>query len=106
MRTTLDIDDDVLEAVKELARREKKTAGAKLSELARLAILGPEPAVDPSGGFGEEAQKPLAPGDWPTFPRRPGPRRIITNAHVQRVQDEIDREEVEHYNQLHRGERD
>ena len=92
MRTTLDIDDDVLEAVKELAAREKKTAGTKLSELARLAILGPEPV---SGGFGEEVQKPLAPGDWPTFPVRPGPRRVTTLAHLQRVQDEIDREDME-----------
>ena len=106
MRTTLDIDDDVLEAVKERAAREKKSAGTVLSELARLAILGPEPVEGTSGGFGEEAQKPLAPGDWPTFPRRPGPRPIITNAHVQRVPDEIDREEVEKYNRFHRGERE
>ena len=106
MRTTLDIDDDVLEAVKELAAREKKTAGAKLSELARLAILGPEPVERASGGFGEESQKPLAPGDWPTFPVQPGPRRITTLAHIQRVQDEIDREEVEAANRLARGERD
>jgi hypothetical protein len=28
MRTTLDVDDDVLSAVKERARREKRTAGA------------------------------------------------------------------------------
>jgi len=31
MRTTLDIDDDVLQAAKELARRERKTAGAMIS---------------------------------------------------------------------------
>ena len=106
MRTTLDIDDDVLEAVKERAAREKKSAGTVLSELARLAILGPEPVEGSSGGFGEDAQKPLAPGEWPTFPRRPGPRRITTLAHIQRVQDEIDREEVEAANRLARGERD
>ena len=29
MRTTLDIDDDVLQAAKELARSEKKTAGKR-----------------------------------------------------------------------------
>ena len=33
MRTTLDIDDDILQAAKELARAEKKTAGQVLSEL-------------------------------------------------------------------------
>jgi hypothetical protein len=38
MRTTLDIDDDVLEAAKTLGRRTKRTAGAVLSELARTAL--------------------------------------------------------------------
>jgi len=40
MRTTLDIDDDVLLAAKELAAAQKKTAGKVLSELARRAIRG------------------------------------------------------------------
>ena len=38
MRTTLDIDDDVLQAAKELARRERKTAGRVVSELARRGL--------------------------------------------------------------------
>ena len=38
MRTTLDIADDVLQAAKERARREGKTAGEVLSELARVAL--------------------------------------------------------------------
>jgi hypothetical protein len=38
MRTTLEIDDDVLGAAKELAAREKKTAGKVISELARKGI--------------------------------------------------------------------
>ena len=38
MRTTLDIDDDVLVAVKELARRERKTAGKYASGLIREAL--------------------------------------------------------------------
>jgi hypothetical protein len=38
MRTTLSLDDDVLIAVKERARRENRTAGAVLSELARQAL--------------------------------------------------------------------
>ncbi|MCB1512791.1 MAG: CopG family transcriptional regulator [Hyphomicrobiaceae bacterium] len=38
MRTTLDIDDDVLQMAKELARAEKKTAGAVISDLARKAL--------------------------------------------------------------------
>ncbi len=38
MRTTLALDDDVLLAVKERARREHRTAGAVLSDLARQAL--------------------------------------------------------------------
>jgi hypothetical protein len=38
MRTTLDIDDDVLQAAKELAAVRKKTTGQVLSELARQAL--------------------------------------------------------------------
>ena len=38
MRTTLDIADDVLMAVKERARRQKRSAGDLLSELAREAL--------------------------------------------------------------------
>lgn len=40
MRTTLDIDDDVLLAAKERARHEKKTAGQVISELSRRALSG------------------------------------------------------------------
>ena len=40
MRTTLNLDDDVFLAVKERARREKRTAGDVLSELARQALTG------------------------------------------------------------------
>jgi len=40
MRTTLDLDDDVLASAKEIARRENKTAGQVLSELARQALTG------------------------------------------------------------------
>lgn len=52
MRTTLDIDEDVLQAAKELARNEQKTAGQILSDLARKALT--QSTVSPSeyrGGF-------------------------------------------------------
>ena len=42
MRTTLDIEEDVLFAAKNLARREKKTAGQVISELARKGLAGAE----------------------------------------------------------------
>ena len=37
MRTTLDIANDVLQAAKERARREKKTTGEVISELAHVS---------------------------------------------------------------------
>jgi hypothetical protein len=40
MRTTLNVDDDVLFAVQERARREKSSAGKVLSRLAREALRG------------------------------------------------------------------
>jgi hypothetical protein len=45
MRTTLDIADDVLAAIKERARVENRTAGDVLSALARLALTGKLAAV-------------------------------------------------------------
>lgn len=41
MRTTLSIDDDVLLAVRERARRDRRSVGAVLSDLARQALAGP-----------------------------------------------------------------
>lgn len=40
MRTTITLDDDILLAVQERARREQRTAGAVLSDLARQALTG------------------------------------------------------------------
>jgi len=106
MRTTLDIDDDVLEAVKEIATREKMTAGAVLSKLAREAILGSgsamgelTPITQSSGGFGESEQPAILQSLLPTFPPHPrkpgGPQRLATLAHIAMVEDEIEREDME-----------
>ena len=43
MRTTLDIADDVLLAARDRARREHKTIGEVISELARRALTTPRP---------------------------------------------------------------
>lgn len=53
MRTTLDIDDDVLAAAKERARRESKTTGRLVSELLRRAMTQPQSPETP--GVGESA---------------------------------------------------
>jgi hypothetical protein len=54
MRTTLDIDDDVLLAVKELAKRQRCTAGEVLSVLARQGLRTPavSSTVSPASFFG------------------------------------------------------
>jgi len=41
MKTTLDIDDDVLAAANELAAAQKNTAGKVISDLARKALSKP-----------------------------------------------------------------
>jgi hypothetical protein len=52
VRTTLDIDDDVLAAARELAEQRKSTAGRVLSELARQALTRPTDAtLIPRHGF-------------------------------------------------------
>jgi len=43
VRTTVNLDDDVLLAVQERARREKRTVGQVLSELARRGLMAPQP---------------------------------------------------------------
>lgn len=57
MRTTLDIEDDVLAAAKELARRQRVSAGQVISRLVREALLGrgggvPAPEHDGPGVAG------------------------------------------------------
>jgi hypothetical protein len=55
MRTTLDIADDVLFVAKDFARRDGKTVGQVVSELARKALLLP-PAGTGSGLSGPESE--------------------------------------------------
>jgi hypothetical protein len=53
VRTTLDIADDVLLAVKERARRERRSAGEVISDLARQALQTRRHAgeIAETGGF-------------------------------------------------------
>lgn len=77
MRTTLNIAEDVLLAVKERARRENKSAGEVLSDLAREGLLRagrPDEIAEEKGLYG------FAP-----LPRR-GP--VVTNALIDRLRDE------------------
>jgi hypothetical protein len=79
VRTALDIDDDILQAAKELARRDRKTAGRILSELAPRALTE---AKDPSSD--EPTAKETFLGFRP-FARRGG---IVTNAMIDRLRGE------------------
>jgi len=80
MRTTLDIDTPVLDAVKELARREGRTAGAVASDLIRRALSQPVTV----GGV----QEPTARYGFRPFPAAPTDDRV-TNEHVNRLRDEL-----------------
>jgi hypothetical protein len=65
VRTTLDIDEDVLQAIKERSRREKKSAGEVISELARQALTSHRRADsaigEPESFYGFEPFPPRGP---------------------------------------------
>jgi len=77
VRTTLDIAGDVLQAAKERARRERKTIGEVISELARRALTTPQEPLsikEPESVYG---LKPFA--------RRGG---IVTNELIDKLREE------------------
>lgn len=49
MRTTVTIDDDVLEAAKAIAAQQHKTLGQVISELARRSLARPKPGKTRNG---------------------------------------------------------
>lgn len=78
MRTTLDLDEDVLLASKDLARRQKLTAGEVISELARarLQVCGHDSRTRAAAKFGFE----------------PIPKRVsavVTNELINRLRDDL-----------------
>ena len=73
VRTTLEIDDDVLQAAKELADFRGLTAGKVLSELARKGMTSTTESAVRNG--------------VPVFPRQPG-RRTITMKLVNDLRDD------------------
>jgi hypothetical protein len=77
VRTTLDIDDDVLQAAKEIAANRRLTAGQVLSELARKGL---EPASD--------SERARLRNGVPVLPRRPagGPRPTMRRVNELRDQ--------------------
>lgn len=77
MRTTLDIASDVLQAAKERARSEGKTAGEVISELARSALTAPPAAA------GRRASKALH--GFRPFPKRGG---VVTNERIAKLRED------------------
>lgn len=62
MRTTLDIDPDVLEAAKEIARKTRTSAGKVISDLARRGFYGRRSSVgEPPEGYQDRNGVPLLP---------------------------------------------
>lgn len=85
MRTTLDISDDILFAAKELARREKKSLGQVISELARRAFAT-QAGTFPANGT---APVPQVSERLATYGIHPLPKRggIVTNELIDRLRD-------------------
>lgn len=86
MRTTLDIEDDVLFAAKEIARREKKSLGQVISALARRAFS--QTAGFPPGQqapASSRASERLAAYGIEPLPARGG---LVTNELIDRLRDE------------------
>jgi hypothetical protein len=76
MRTTRDIEDDVLFAAKDLARREKKSAGRIISELARKGL---------SGAATASVREPKAVYGFRPFPKE---GRIVSNELINKLREE------------------
>lgn len=76
MRTTLDIEEDVLVAAKELARKERTTAGQVISRLARKGLTGE--VARPAKKFGRKNGLPVFPADG----------EIVTNELINHIRDE------------------
>jgi hypothetical protein len=76
MRTTLTLDDDVLLAVKERARRENRTAGEVLSDLARQAL---------TGGHGATGRRRRGRHGFDPLPHRGPP---VTNAVIDQLRED------------------
>ena len=79
MRTTLDIEDDVLAAAKELARRQGLSAGAVVSRLLRAAL----------SGTASQTTSPASPSMAGFRPFPPQTASLVTNEQIDQLRDEV-----------------
>ena len=87
MRTTLDIEDDVLYAAKEVARREKKAVGQIVSKLVRRALHNPglvAGGVSANLVAGDEIDRRFRELGFSTLPSRGG---IVTNELINQLRE-------------------
>ncbi|KGA92841.1 hypothetical protein LptCag_1675 [Leptospirillum ferriphilum] len=77
MRTTLDIDEDVLETARELARRQGKSIGKVISDLGRQALM-------------EMSGRDLSSETVSVFGFRPFPKRggVVTNDRIDALRED------------------
>ena len=78
MRTTLDLDEDILNAAKALAAQERKPVGQFVSELLREALparAGATSAMRPRGRYG--------------FRPIPAGGAVVTNEVVNKIRDDL-----------------
>ncbi len=77
MRTTLDIDEDVLETARELARRQRKSIGKVISDLGRQALM-------------EMSGRDLSSETVSVFGFRPFPKRggVVTNDRIDALRED------------------
>lgn len=80
MRTTLDIDEDILNATKELARRERLSAGQVVSRLLRGALTGQPPGTPAPG----DSTAASVAGFRPFGPRG----KVVTNDQVNALREQ------------------
>ena len=81
MRTTLDIDEDVLAAAKELARSQHLSAGQVMSQLLRKVLTGQ------AGRAATAAEQISAPQTVAGFRPFPAGQAIVTNEAVNRLRE-------------------
>ena len=77
MRTTLDIDDNLLMAAKEIATRERRSLGAVVSGFVRLGVS--------AENHDERAEQGAAEFGYHPFPSRGG---VVTNEVIDRLREQ------------------
>ena len=78
MRTTIDIDEDVLAAAKEMASRQRVSAGTVISRLLRQAMAGANDSGPVVSGGGRSVAG---------FQPFPSQGVLITNAQIESLRD-------------------